>query len=161
MIFVFLSLSHVVAWVRCCTWLYQFLIFASLLTFMKGNQTKITCLFCITLLIDIPKKVPKIVSEYETSEWEYYCSWFFSFVSHGCLSLPYMGAFHVFIVNPYVLALLILNRSFILSSVIVFLTNWDAVASVISYTTQSKVCMFQLKYHWKLGIIVLTLFYHS
>ena len=30
--FVFLSLSHVVSWVRCGTWLYQFLIFATFLT---------------------------------------------------------------------------------------------------------------------------------
>ena len=30
--FVFLSLSHVVSWVRCGTWLYRFLIFALLLT---------------------------------------------------------------------------------------------------------------------------------
>ena len=29
---VFVSLSHVMIWVRCATWLYRFLIFASLLT---------------------------------------------------------------------------------------------------------------------------------
>ena len=30
---VFLSLSHVVSWVRCGTWLYRFLIFAAFLTY--------------------------------------------------------------------------------------------------------------------------------
>ena len=32
---VFLSLSHVVSWVKCGTWLYRFLIFAAFLTFIK------------------------------------------------------------------------------------------------------------------------------
>ena len=32
--FVFLSLSHLVSWVRCGTWLYRFLIFAAFLTFL-------------------------------------------------------------------------------------------------------------------------------
>ena len=31
---VFLSHSHLVSWVRCCTWLYRFLIFVVFLTFL-------------------------------------------------------------------------------------------------------------------------------
>ena len=32
---VFLSFSHMVSWVRCCIWLYRFLIFAIFFTFKK------------------------------------------------------------------------------------------------------------------------------
>ena len=38
---VFLSLSHVVSWVRCGTWLYRFLIFASLLIFIEHFESRI------------------------------------------------------------------------------------------------------------------------
>ena len=34
----FLSLCHVVSWVRCGTWLYRFLIFATFLTFKVSKQ---------------------------------------------------------------------------------------------------------------------------
>ena len=37
MFIVFLLLSHVVSWVRCGTWLYRFLIFASFLTLRIRN----------------------------------------------------------------------------------------------------------------------------
>ena len=37
---VFLSLSHVVSWVRCGTWLYRFLIFAFFLTFTNQSEQK-------------------------------------------------------------------------------------------------------------------------
>ena len=38
-IIVFLSLSHVVSWVRCGTWLYRFLIFAPILSFKTKKHT--------------------------------------------------------------------------------------------------------------------------
>ena len=37
---VFLSLSYVVSWVRCGTWLYRFLIFANFLT-LKGREKRV------------------------------------------------------------------------------------------------------------------------
>ena len=43
-LFVFLSLSHVVSWVRCGTWLYRFLIFATFLTFSTlGLRRYMSC----------------------------------------------------------------------------------------------------------------------
>ena len=41
MLIVFLSLSHVVSWVKCGTWLYQFLIFATFLTFTYSDKCSI------------------------------------------------------------------------------------------------------------------------
>ena len=55
----FFSLSHVVSWVRCNTWLYRFLIFATFLTFIdaaygiispKITYTYYTFNFCILFM---------------------------------------------------------------------------------------------------------------
>ena len=37
---VFLSLSHVVSWIRCGTWLYRFLILAAFLTLLMYLQVE-------------------------------------------------------------------------------------------------------------------------
>ena len=53
---VFLSLSHVVSWVRCGTWLYRFLIFA---TFLSFNVQPGTILFLYYLAFFISVNQPK------------------------------------------------------------------------------------------------------
>ena len=50
---VFLSLSHVVSWVRCGTWLYRFLIFASLLTLHQQQQTNFCTMSFLSWVIRI------------------------------------------------------------------------------------------------------------
>ena len=55
-LFAFLSLSHVVSWLRCGTWLYRFLIFVAFLTFNTyAISTK------------IPNAVPYILFYFEPS----------------------------------------------------------------------------------------------
>ena len=56
MFIVFLLLSHVVSWVRCGTWFYQFLIFASFIT-LYFIQSATNLFFHWTLLKDIIRNI--------------------------------------------------------------------------------------------------------
>ena len=66
MFIVFLSLSHVVSWVRCCTWLYRFPIFAVFLTYNIKDSYPIfvPCLTSVPIKGTIPQQTGSSLTMY-------------------------------------------------------------------------------------------------
>ena len=63
---VFLSLSLVVSWVRCGTWLYRFLTFTLLLTLKRISMTN--TVLCKCSVTDVFKPHRSVYVEYQTCE---------------------------------------------------------------------------------------------